>query len=109
MSCTTGFCFQRQSIWDSTGFPSMPQLFTVAVNMTFLKACLSTELFPIRSVLLHLSCTREISHNIQPHLDNKKFKTVFPLLFMSPSVHIKFCAPWFVFTSDISFSTSLLS
>lgn len=32
MSFMTGFFSPKQSIWASTGFPSMPLLFTVAVN-----------------------------------------------------------------------------
>lgn len=40
-SCMTGFFSPRQSIWDSTGFPSMPLFSTVAVNIIrFPKACL---------------------------------------------------------------------
>lgn len=60
MSYMTGFFSPRQSIWASTGFPSMP---TVAVDIiSFLKACLVIEFrkwtYPVRKAhSLHLHCT----------------------------------------------------
>lgn len=45
MSYMTGFCFQRQSIWVSTGFQSRTLFFTVALNIISFIHLMSSVLY----------------------------------------------------------------